>query len=198
MPGAKHGQFLTETVELRARPPLARREVPKPVDKRLIVVMPAKVGIPKRLMPRDSRVRGNDGKVEMFHLSTAPFGEKVRMRGATLLRLLVGRSPGFTYAMISGTMGRCLQYVETPCFTRLSENAQMQDSRGVASGKRKWYSPRKADNTVKLRLGGFQITREKHLRGQHKCVAGCRRFNVLEDAPASLRSSRVLLLINPF
>ena len=37
------------------------------VEKHLIVVTPAEAGVPKRLMPMDSRLRGNDGEVEILH-----------------------------------------------------------------------------------------------------------------------------------
>jgi hypothetical protein len=37
------------------------------VEKHLFAVIPAKAGIPKRLKPMDSRLRGNDSEVEMLH-----------------------------------------------------------------------------------------------------------------------------------
>jgi prepilin-type N-terminal cleavage/methylation domain-containing protein len=39
------------------------------VEKLLFAVIPAKAGIPKHLKPMDSRLRGNDGKVDILHLS---------------------------------------------------------------------------------------------------------------------------------
>ena len=37
------------------------------VEEHLIVVTPAKAGVPKLLMPMDSRLRGNDCEVEIPH-----------------------------------------------------------------------------------------------------------------------------------
>ena len=37
------------------------------VENHLIAVIPEKTGIPKRLNPLDSRLRGNDNEEEMLH-----------------------------------------------------------------------------------------------------------------------------------
>jgi hypothetical protein len=47
------------------------------VDKRLIVVIPAKAGIPEHLILMDSRFHGNDPEVQVLPFPTPSSGEKV-------------------------------------------------------------------------------------------------------------------------
>ena len=48
------------------------------VEKHQFAVIPAKAGIPELLKPMDSRLRGNDGEVEILHSSLARFVKEAK------------------------------------------------------------------------------------------------------------------------